>query len=145
MRRTEFMTEKRDFDKLTADVLMEHNVVSCKPADTARHVASQMTKHNFGSIPVVDDGGKLLGLVTEFDLLRVLLEDKDLEKIKSEEIMTRELKTVEVNTPVDEVIRLLEHHHLIRVPVVQDGKIKGILARRDVLLGYIKSTAKYWP
>jgi CBS domain-containing protein len=146
MRRTEFLAEKREFHQLTAAVLMEQNVVSYRPDDSGRHIASQLTKFNFGSLPVVDDSGILLvGLVSEFDLLKVLMNGRKLEEVKAKEIMSQDVKVVYEDTPVDEIIRLLEKEHLIRVPVVRDGKLVGIVARRDILFGYIKATATYWP
>lgn len=145
MRRTEFFTEKRPFHELTAQVLMEEKVVSCLPGDSGRYIASQMTKFNVGSLPVVDDGGTLVGLVSEFDLLKVLMNGRTLEEVTAEEVMSREIKAVQEDTPVDEIIRILETEHLIRVPVVREGKLVGIVTRRDILFGYIKSTATYWP
>ena len=145
MRRTEFLTEKRNFHQFTAEILMEQEVVSGKPSDTARHIASQLTKFNFGSLPVVDDEGSLAGLVSEFDVLKVLMEGRDPKQVRAEEIMTRDVKTVQIDTPVDEIIRLLDTNHLIRVPVLKGRKLMGIIARRDILFGYIKSTAEYWP
>jgi CBS domain-containing protein len=145
MRRTEFLTEKRTFEELTASVLMEQDVVTCQPTDSGRYIASQMTKFNIGSLPVVDENGFLVGLVSEFDLLRILMEGRELKAVHADEIMSRELKVVYEDTPVEEAIRLLETEHLIRVPVVKDGKLIGILARRDILFGYIKATAQYWP
>jgi CBS domain-containing protein len=145
MRRTEFLAEKREFRKLTAEVLMEQEVVSCRPSDSGRYIASQLTKFNFGSLPVVNDGGILVGLVSEFDLLKALMEGKDLDKVRAEEIMTPKVTVVQEDTPVDGIIRLLEIGHLIRVPVVRDGRLVGIVARRDILFGYIKSTSTYWP
>lgn len=145
MRRTEFLTEKRNFHQLTAEVLMEREVVTCRPSDSTRYIASQLTRNNFGSLPVIDHDGFLIGLVSEFDLLKVLMEGKDLVTVKAEEIMTKEVKFIQEETPVDEAIRLMEEDHLIRVPVVKDGRLVGILARRDILFGYIKATAQYWP
>ena len=145
MRRTQFLAGKQEFHQLTAAVIMEQGVVSCRPDDSARFIASQLTKFNIGSLPVVDEDGILLGLVSEFDLLKVLMEGRDLKTIRAEEIMTRDLKMVQEDTPVEEIIRLLETHHLIRVPVVKDGRLAGIVARRDILFGYIKATAQYWP
>jgi CBS domain-containing protein len=125
---------------------MEQEVVSCLPDDSGRYIASQLTKFNFGSLPVVDDGGSLVGLVSEFDLLKVLMNGRKLEEVKAGEIMTRDVKVVSEETPVYEIIRLLEKEHLIRVPVVKNGgKLVGIVARRDILFGYIKATATYWP
>jgi CBS domain-containing protein len=145
MRRSDYITEKRDFNGLTAAVLMEQDVLSCRVEDTGRHLASQLTKYSIGSLPIVDGGGMLVGLVSEFDLLKVLMEGQQLEKVKAGDIMTQELKVVNEETPVKEIIEILEKGHLIRVPVVKDGKLVGIVARRDVLFGYIKSTAEYWP
>jgi CBS domain-containing protein len=145
MRRTEFLTEKREFHDLKAELLMEQEVVTCLPDDSGRYIASQLTKFNFGSLPVVDDSGILVGLVSEFDLLKILMNGRKLEEVKAKEIMSQDVKVVYEDTPVDEIIRLLEKEHLIRVPVVKDAKLVGIVARRDILFGYIKSTATYWP
>jgi CBS domain-containing protein len=145
MRRSEYITEKRDFGDLTAGVLMEQDILSCKTDDSARHIASQLTKYSIGSLPVVDDQGRLVGLVSEFDVLKVLMDGRKPEEIKAEAVMTKSLKVVQEDTPVMDVIKLLETEHLIRVPVLKDGKLVGIVARRDVLFGYIKATALYWP
>jgi CBS domain-containing protein len=146
MRRTEFLTEKREFHRLRADLLMEQEVVTCRPDDSGRYIASQLTKFNFGSLPVVDNGGVFVGSVSEFDLLKFLMNGSKLEEVKAKEIMSTDVKVVHEDTPVDEIIRLLEKEHLIRVPVVKaGGELVGIVARRDILFGYIKATATYWP
>jgi CBS domain-containing protein len=125
---------------------MEQEVVTCRPDDSARYIASQLTKFNFGSLPVVDNGGILVGTVSEFDLLKFLMNGSKLEEIKAKEIMSKEVKVVHEDTPVEEIIRLLEKEHLLRVPVVKKGgELVGIVARRDILFGYIKATATYWP
>lgn len=144
MRLAEFFTEKRKFHALTACALMERELATCRPADSGRSIASKLAELNIGSLPVVDEHGLLVGLVSEFDLLRVLMEGKDLRTVRAEEIMSRELKAVNEDTPVDEAIRLLETNHLIRVPVVKDGRLVGIVARRDILFGYIKCTDTFW-
>lgn len=145
MRRTDYLTEKRPFHQLPASLVMEQEVKFCRATDTGRNVALQLTQYNIGSLPVVDDKGALVGLVTEFDLLNVLLKGKELKDVRAEQIMTRDVKYVREDTLVDEIIHLLENDHLIRVPVVKNGKLTGIVARRDILFGYIRSTAEYWP
>jgi CBS domain-containing protein len=147
MRAAEYMTEKRDFHKLPASVLMEREVKTCKLSDSGRTIALQLTQFHMGSLPVVDEKGLLVGLVSEFDLLRILqkLEGRELKDVQAKEIMSQKVKFIQEDTPVDEIIRLLEADHLIRVPVVKDGKVTGVVARRDILFGYIKATAEYWP
>jgi len=145
MRRTEYITEQTPFESLTASILMESDVITCTPDDTCRHAASQMTKHGFGSLPVVDKEGWLVGIISEFDVLQQLRKDGDLKQVRVEQAMSKEVRFVSETTTADEIIKLLQTEHLIRVPVLKEGKLVGIVARRDLLLGYIKATAKYWP
>jgi CBS domain-containing protein len=144
MRQTDFLAAKKEFHGTKAEMLMERNILSCKPTQTARYAASRLTAYDVGSLPVVDEEGFLVGLVSEFDLLKVLLSGRELADRQVREVMTPEVKFVRPDTPVDEIIRLMEQEHLIRVPVVEDGKLIGIVARRDVLYGYLKTTAGYW-
>jgi CBS domain-containing protein len=145
MRRSEYLTEQTPFDKLTASILMEGDVITCKPDDTCRHAASQMTKHGIGSLPVVDGDGWVVGIISEFDVLQQLRKGGDPKQFRVEQAMSREVRFVAETTAADEIIKLLQTEHLIRVPVLKDGKLVGVVARRDLLLGYIKATAKYWP
>ncbi|HEY4485167.1 MAG TPA: CBS domain-containing protein [Nitrospiria bacterium] len=145
MRRTEFITEKRQFSGFSASLLMEKDVVSCSPTDTGQDIARILTRINVGSLPVVDGDKKLAGLVSEFDLLKALMQGRDLKTLRAGEIMTKAVRTIKESTPVEEIISLLEEEHLIRVPVERDGKLVGIVARRDVLYGYIKAKEEYWP
>ncbi len=90
----------------------------------------------------MDTDKNLLGIVTEYDLLKVLLEKQDTNKVKAEDIMTKTLITVNEDTPIHDVIKTLEDNKLIRVPVVNNSRLVGILTRRDVLFCYIRATSE---
>lgn len=143
MRRIENLVGRRDPKTLTADLLMEDTVVTCGPQAAAVSVALRLCDGNFGSIPVVDEERRLLGLVTEFDLLKVMEQDKDLRKVPVADIMTRDVMTTTENTSFSELIDLMQRHHLIRVPVIRDGKLVGIVARRDILHGYLTASFRH--
>lgn len=145
MRRSEYLCKPQEFRTMPADVLMEWNLVTVRPEDSCRYAASQMTKGGFGSIPVVDEESHLVGIISEYDLLELLKKDKNLAEIPVSEAMTSDVQVIQADTPAHEICELLQDKHLIRMPVVHDGKLIGIVARRDLLLGYIKATAKYWP
>lgn len=119
---------------------MEDTVVTCHPEDSTLDAAHKLYDRNFGSVPVVDNTNTLLGIVSEFDLLELLVRGKDLRTILVSDIMTRAVVTIAEDTPFLEVTKLLQEHHLLRVPVVKGNRLIGILARRDVILGYIKAT-----
>ena len=124
---------------------MEEDVVKVSPTSSVMAVAELLSEHHFGSVPVADSDGTLQGLVTEFDLLKALEQDKDLRKVAVSDIMTREVVTATEDMSLMNLIHLLQERHLIRVPVVRGNTLVGIVARRDVVFGYVKSQAIYWP
>jgi CBS domain-containing protein len=78
--------------------------------------------------------GKVIGVVTEFDLLRAVHEGKDLQTVKAEEIMSRTVVCAQENDVLDDIIAKMMEHHIIRLPVVgEDGKLIGVIARADLL------------
>ena len=145
MRATEYMVRACDPKTLTVHSLMQDAVHTVGPQTTGVRIADLLSEHGFGSVPVVDDQDSLLGLVTEFDLLRAIQEGKNLRNVTAREVMTPHVVAVNEEMPVMDLIALLQERHLIRVPVVQGKKLIGIVARRDVLFGYVKATAAYWP
>ena len=95
----------------------------------------------FGGVPIVDDNQRLVGIVTEFDLLSILDIGKKLSDISAGQIMTHETISVMPHTDIRTLIYVLQTNHIIRVPVIdnKEGKLVGIVARRDILLGYVSS------
>ena len=129
------------FGQLTVDTLMEKTVRSEEGCASAELVASLLME-GFGSIPIIDPTNRLVGLVSEFDLLNAIRQGKRLADITAGDIMTNNPISVTQDTGVLTVIDVLHNNHLIRVPVVDSaGKLVGILARRDVLRGYLHSSS----
>lgn len=145
MRRTEYMVHACDPKTLTVRQLMEDAVVTVSPSALGLAIAQILSERNFGSVPVVEEDRTLVGLVSEFDLLRAMDEEKDLRKVTAGEIMTRDVVTATGDMPVKDLIQLLQDRFLIRVPVVRGKTLVGIVARRDIVLGYVKALANYWP
>jgi len=145
MRAAEYFTNAHDPKTLTVRQVMEDAVFTVSPDTKGITIAEVLTDRNFGSVPVVTEDRTLVGLVTEFDLLRVIDEGKDLRQITAKEIMTSDVVTVTEEMPVKDLVNLLQQRHLIRTPVVRGKTLVGIAARRDAVFGYVKATAKYWP
>jgi CBS domain-containing protein len=127
------------FGHLTVGVIMEKEVHSADKETEADMLASYMME-GFGSIPIIDGQKRLLGIVSEFDLLAALRKGKKLKEVTAGEIMTPNPVSVTQDTKVMTLIDVLQNNHLIRVPVVDStGKLIGIVARRDLLRGYLHS------
>jgi CBS domain-containing protein len=145
MRGTDYWSGPRSLWEMTASHLMERAVFSFEGAAYCHDLAEAMVKGNFGCIPIVDLEGKLVGVVTESDLLDVLLKGEDLTKAKAQEWMSPPIAISE-SMSAKEIVTLLQDQSLIRVPVVDpEGKLIGILARRDVLAGYVESMSGPFP
>ncbi|MDH3505029.1 MAG: CBS domain-containing protein [Nitrospirota bacterium] len=129
------------FGQMTVGAIMEKEVQSANKETESDMLASYMME-GFGSVPIIDGNKKLLGIVSEFDLLSALRKGKNLNEVKAGEIMTANPVSVTQDTNVVTLIDVLQNNHLIRVPVVDStGKLIGIVARRDLLRGYLHTTA----
>jgi len=100
--------------------------------DTVFAAAAQMAEHACSSI-VICDGEALRGIFTERDLLvRVVAAGLDPKHTRLAEVMTRDPDTVEGSTPVIEAIRRMDEFSYRHLPVVEDGKVVGVVSLRDL-------------
>ena len=144
MRQTDFSITACDPKTLTVGQLMQDAVTTCTPRTDGSTLGSLMTRRNFGSLPIVESDGTLVGIVTEYDLLQAMIEGRDLRKILATEIMSAHPVSVTEDQTLAQVAELFQDRYITRVPVVvRNKKLVGILARRDLLFGYMKAS-KYW-
>lgn len=139
---------------MQAKDIMTPDVSTVGPAAEVAEVARLMLERCISAVPVVDGKRRVLGIVSEGDLIRraecgaegrrswwlALVADRTAEFIKAygtrtKDLMTRDVITVSEGAPLGEIARTLETHRIKRVPVVQDGRLSGIVSRADVLRG----------
>ena len=140
---------------MQAQDVMTKEVVAVAPETPVVDVARLLARRRISGAPVTDAQGRLLGIVSEGDLIRRLEEDEGgrrswwLDLLASPEdraeryvkahgrtaqdVMTRRPLTVGEDAPLAAIARLLEEHHVKRVPVVREGKVVGIVSRADLL------------
>jgi len=95
--------------------------------------AREMKRRNVGSVLVME-GGKLVGIFTERDLLwRVVAADKDPGATRLSEVMTRDPMTVDSNTPIQQVMDAFTEKRFRHMPVLDDGQLRGLISIGDVL------------
>jgi len=115
-----------------ADV-MNTPIVAASTKATAREIALYMLLGGFSGVPILEKDGTLAGIVTEMDLLRAIRKGMSLENTSVDEIMTRDIVTVDVGTPIEDIMEVLESERILRVPVMQAGTMVGIVSRPDLL------------
>ena len=113
--------------------LMTDNVISISPDEPASLAARLFFRHNIGSVPVCTEDGRLKGIVTDRDIvLRCVAAENDPETTPVREIMSRGLVTVSPTDDVREAARQMAQAQVRRLPVVDSGKLVGMLALGDM-------------
>jgi len=144
--------------------VMTTDVLTFKPEDKVQGAAEAMAKRSIGGAPVVDDGGKVIGMLRDDDLivsdvrlhmptvisvLGAYLElpssahrfDEEVRKAVGAtvgDVMTPNPETCSDDDTVEEVATALHEHNVSRLPVVRDGKLVGIVSRGDILREIVK-------
>ncbi len=106
--------------------VMTAPVITVAPAASLHAVAGLLTEHRIGAVPVVDDEGAVVGLVSEYDLLATSGQT-------AADVMTTAVITVSVDTAVDDVRHLLVDRRLRHLPVLAGGRLAGIVSRGDIV------------
>ncbi len=116
---------------IVEDVMTPASVTD-SPDETLRAAARRMWQQQTGSLLIMD-GERLLGIVTERDLLRAVSRGQDMESTTVHEIMTTELRTVSPDASLHDTARLMAVHWIRHLPVVQDDKLVGVVSQRDLV------------
>lgn len=113
--------------------IMTRPVVAASRTTTIRDLAIQMFLGGFSGMPITERDGSIVGLVSEFDVIRAIQGGLSASTTLAEAVMTRDVVTVDVDTPLMEVVEILERERFLRVPVTERGKLVGVVSRPDVL------------
>ncbi len=115
---------------------MSPQVVVAKENTNAEQISARLLAGEFNGVPVVDDRGAVIGIVTALDILRAMQGGKKLNTMLARDIMTPNPSTIKRDTPLEEIIRILVEKEIVLVPVVEDNnnnKLIGVVARLDIL------------
>ncbi|MCZ7664313.1 MAG: CBS domain-containing protein [Thermoleophilia bacterium] len=112
-----------------------------RPEDTLEAAAQLLSHNNIGALPVRDSEGRLVGMVSERDIVRRLAElgGKAL-SLKVGDAMTRDVSTCSPLDSVKSVMETMRRRHIRHVPVVDGGALVGIISQRDVLHSLLEQT-----
>jgi len=119
---------------LYAKDIVEKDFLSLPAGTSVLEAAQAMREGRHGFVIVATADGKPEGIATEWDFLaRVVAEDRDPEAVRLEEIMTRNLVSVDANAGFDAVAQLMVQRGTRRVLVVKDSKILGVIEAKTIM------------
>lgn len=149
---------------LKAKDIMTAPVVTATPETTVREIAETLLKRHISAMPVVDEKNQVVGIVSEGDLIRraeigtdqrhrswwlSLFSDPAAEAseyakshgLRARDVMSRKVVTVGPDATLVEIAEILEKHHIKRVPVLESGRLAGIVSRANLLQGLAMAAA----
>lgn len=113
--------------------VMTDGVIPVGAEETVDVAARSLTHYNIGALPVCDSRGRLCGMVTDRDLVtRCLASGRKPEQTCVREIMTRQVISVTPQTSLQEAAQLMGNHQIRRLPVVDAGKLRGMVSLGDL-------------
>lgn len=119
----------------TVREVMTSKLCSIDTDKTVAYAAKMMRDEDVGIAPIVE-GDRLVGVLTDRDIaVRVVAEGRDPKQVKVTEAASRDLVTLDPQQDLDEALRLMARHQVRRLPVVENGKLVGIVAQADIALG----------
>lgn len=114
---------------------VEGEVVTVARHASVCEVARRMQREAVGCVVVLDDGALPVGVITDRDLaLRVVAAARDVGKTSAQDVMTTPLVAVQAGDPLERIIACMTRHAVRRVPVLQDGRVTGLVSLDDLLV-----------
>ena len=115
--------------------VMTTNPQTLPESTTVREAAETMRANDIGDVVVIDDDGKLAGILTDRDIVvRVVAEALDPATTRIGDIASRDLSAVSPDDPVERAVQLMREHAIRRLPAVERNKVVGIVSIGDLAL-----------
>lgn len=118
---------------MKVEEVMTRKVITIKENQSRQQAARLLTQNRISGLPVVNDDNVLVGVITEFDVI-----GKEGKTVR--DLMTRSVISVSPDTDVEEASHILVHERIRRLPVLDQGKVVGIISRAD----FVRMVAMHW-
>src|SRR5262245_29741162 len=112
--------------------IMSKSVVSIRPDATMMDAVKTLTKHHLSGAPVVSADGEIVGFISEPNLMDVLFDERVRQDPVSE-YMSRDVHAIRLDDTISSVATIFSLYGIRRLPVVENGRLIGVVTRRDLL------------
>ena len=117
-------------------------LATCRPEDTIQTVATILTAKGVGALPVCEQNGKMVGIISERDLVTAFARNGgETGALRVQDVMTTNVISCSPQDSLEEAREILQRYRFRHLPVVRDGEIEGVLSIRDLLVTRLEETA----
>lgn len=109
------------------------NALRFGPKHTGLAIALELLSSHTSGAPIVNDEGRFIGFVSEFDLLGAIESGKDLSQTTADALMNKDHFVADESTTIANAIRFMKEKHLLNIPVIKQGRVAYSVTRHDLL------------
>ena len=116
--------------------LMSVDIEAAKENATVVEIGTRIILRSINGMPIIDDDGKVIGILTIIDILRAIKENKDLDALRAKDIMTTNPIVIKQETDIVDIIDIMDKNGIEMVPVIDEGtdnRIIGVVSRKDII------------
>lgn len=128
--------------KRAADI-MTRPVVTVRPEETLLDAIRLLLRHHVSGLPVTGSAGEMVGIITEQDIINFAFSGNAAET-RVEEAMTRDVVSMPPDAEMTALVECLSGRRFRRIPIVEGGKVVGIVSRRDILREMLFMYSRYY-
>jgi len=112
--------------------IMKTDLQVVYPDDEIKTVIEKLAEYKISGLPVIDENENLVGVISEKDVINVLLSG-NVNNTKVKEIMTKKVVSCDLMAPLEQVSMIIAHNNFRRVPITDKGKLVGLISRSDII------------
>jgi CBS domain-containing protein len=116
--------------------IMSIDIEAAKENATVSEIGTRLILRSINGMPIIDDDGKVIGILTIIDILRAIKDNKNIDLLKASDIMTRSPIVIYQETSVMDIIDIMDKKGIEMIPVVEeerDDRLIGIVSRKDII------------
>ncbi|MFZ0344952.1 MAG: CBS domain-containing protein [Nitrososphaeraceae archaeon] len=117
--------------------VMSVDIVAAKEDAKAIEISTRIVLEGYNGMPIIDDRGVVIGIVTTLDILKAIKDNKNLDELSAKDIMTRHPATLSQEATTDEIIDIMHRKGIDMIPIVsgeeEEGRLIGVVSRQDIL------------
>ena len=117
--------------------VMSVNIVAAKEGTKANEISTRIILEGYNGMPIIDEKGAVIGIVTTLDILKAIKDNKNLDELSSEDIMTWAPATLSQDATTDEIIDLMYRKGIDMIPITEseeyNSRLIGVVYRQDIL------------
>ncbi len=124
------------YHKMKAYDIMSIDVEAAKENATVTEIGTRLILRTINGMPIIDDDGKVIGILTIIDILRAIKDNKNIDTLTAGDLMTRNPTIIKQETDIMDIIDILDKKGVEMVPVVdeeKDSRIIGVVSRKDII------------